>query len=173
MKLVLKIYATDESVVENHEFISVMQAWIRHKSLPGVLIDVVDYGHVKGGPGILIACHDENYSTDRADDRLGILYQRKTASNGTNVDKILSAVEVTRQAAGLLESALPIKFRHDRIDFWINDRLFAPNVDETFKRLQSDFENAGDKIFKGQKFSVERIMSDPRDRFGVRLHIQS
>lgn len=173
MKLVLKIYATDDSVVENHEFIPVMQGWIRDQSLPGVLIDVVDYGHVKGGPGVLLACHDENYSTDRADDRLGILYQRKTASEGTNADRIVAAVELTRRASALLEVPLPVKFRHDRIDFWINDRLLAPNSDETFEVLQKDFQSAGGRIFSGQKFSVERITSDPRDRFGVRLHIQS
>ena len=42
--------------------IVVFHDWIRTRALDeDVLVDVADYGHVKGGPGVLLVCHEGHY----------------------------------------------------------------------------------------------------------------
>lgn len=98
------------------DMIPVFQRWIREKALPGILIDAVDYRHVRGGPGVHLACHRENYSMGEA----GLCYQGENTPEG--------ALESLARARRLLEKE-GVTFG-DAMEFWINDRLDPPETIE-------------------------------------------
>src|SRR4051812_30443994 len=76
----VKIYATQDARVQWHDLIPIFHRWIRDNVLPGTLIDVADYAHVPAGPGILLISHDAFYSVDNRENRLGFLYNQRTAT---------------------------------------------------------------------------------------------
>jgi hypothetical protein len=61
-----------------------------------------------------------------------------------------------------------LRFRGEEAVLIINDRLIAPNTDETFSALRADIEALARRLFGQSEFTLERE-SDPRRRFGVRI----
>ena len=58
-------------------FSGVFQGWIQRKALDGQLIDVADYRHVFEGPSVVLIGHDGDYTIEKRDGRLGLLFTRK------------------------------------------------------------------------------------------------
>lgn len=110
------------------ENIAVFQRWIRDEVLPGTWIDVADYGHVAGGPGVLLAGHEANLMTDDGELGPGLLLQVQRGHS------LAAAVSLLRRAADALVSAeyLHIKpiFAANRILIGANDRLRFPATTE-------------------------------------------
>ena len=79
----VKIFAVEGSKVDWHKLIPVFHRWIREQALPGLLLDVADYAHVPAGPGMMIIGHDAHYAVDNRQNRLGLLYNRRTAVEGS------------------------------------------------------------------------------------------
>jgi hypothetical protein len=53
----------------------------------------------------------------------------------------------------------------------INDRLTAPNSEETFSALRPALETLGRRLFGTTKFTIEREEKDARRRFAVRIRV--
>lgn len=160
----VKVFVDAGSKVNLAEFIGVFHRWIQDGVRPELLIDVADYEHVPSGPGILLIGHQANYSMDNRENRLGLLYNRKDAIDGTFASRLAQALESALAACDLLEKeplfAGKLKFDRNNLEVSVNDRLLAPNDETTWSGLRPHIE----KAFPGAK--IERV-GEPRDLFRV------
>jgi hypothetical protein len=155
------------------EFVPVFHRWIQDHVLEDHLpIDVADYAHVPSGPGTLLVAHEANVHMDRVDNRLGLLYFRKTVSPGIFADRLKTAILNTIQAAAKMEQesgmAGRLRFRTDEFQIRINDRLNAPNTPQTFAAVKADLEAVARDLYGPGKSTVEYVIS-PKQVFTVKV----
>jgi hypothetical protein len=165
----VKIF-TSRNAFDLAEAIPVFQRWIQDSVCEELLIDVADYRHVPGGPGVLLAAHEAHYSLDTG----GLLYNRKAVVEGSNQDKLLQAFFAALAACRRLEedSGGRLQFDGGRCEVTVNDRLLAPNTAETWQALEPDFRNFFDTLFGRGAYRMER-RGEPRERFRVRVEAAS
>jgi hypothetical protein len=166
----VKLLVKNPREVDLEPLIPVFHSWIQEQSLEELLLDVADYRHVHAGPGVVLIGHQADYSVDNTDERLGIRYNRKAAVNGSNDDALRQAMRATLTACQRLESEPrlegKLRFNGQESEFFVNDRLLAPNREATRETLHSDFERFFEKLFRGSEYSLS-YTSEPRKRFGV------
>src|SRR5262245_38797576 len=135
-----------------------------------MLIDVADYRHVPNGPGVMLIGHEANYSLDNTKGRLGLLYSRKQAG-GEARENLRQAFDAALAACGRLEQepafAGKLKFDLGDCEFSINDRLLAPNREETYLALKPEFDRFLAEVWGAGSYSLERG-GEARELFQVR-----
>ncbi len=160
----VKVLVAEGVSVDLEAAVGVFHQWIKNTVCPEILIDVAEYRHVPAGPGILLIGHEANYSFDERENRLGLLYNRKTTLDGTFQSRLAQAHQAALTACDLLEKdpAFDGKLKFDRknLEVFVNDRLLAPNTDATWQALKPELE----KYFAG---SVIERQGEPRDLFRV------
>ena len=148
--------------------IPVFHSWIENQEGDELLIDVADYTHVPAGPGIVLIGHEGNYSLDNSGNRLGVRYNRKAAFDGGNQECLTQAALAALTACQRLESEPSLgglfRFNGQDIEFFINDRLIAPNDAATRESFDSDFHLFSQKLFRGKEYSIS-YGTDPRSLF--------
>jgi hypothetical protein len=102
------------------------------------------------------------------DIRLGLLYNRKEDVPGTNHDRLRQAVRAALLAAGQLEKEQNLKFSGQEAQVIINDRLIAPNTEETFAELEPELRVLFNQLYGQDNYEFERN-SDPRERLTVNI----
>jgi uncharacterized protein (DUF2126 family) len=166
----VKLFATSEGHPRLGEAIPVFHRWIQERSLPETMIDVADYEHVPNGPGIILVCHEAIYGLDQEKGRLGLLYNRRTALNGSAEDRLLQAVQAVKSAAAQLERepefAGQLRFDQTAWEVAVNDRALAPNTDATWQALSPVIGNVFDLIIGAGQYRLDRG-GDPRELFRV------
>jgi hypothetical protein len=144
--------------IDLEPLIPVFQSWIQEQSNGELLLDVADYRHVDAGPGVVLIGHEGNYSVDNADNRPGVRYNRKAELSGSNQDRFEQAARAALSACRRLEAEPrldgQLRFNGQEIDIFINDRLLAPNNDETREAVASDLRIFSKKLFGGEEYSV-------------------
>ena len=160
----LKIFISSPAAIDLADAVGVFHQWIRDSVCPEMLIDVADYRHVAAGPGVLLIGHEANYSLDNREDRLGLLYNRKAALEGGFRVRLEQAHAAAIAACDRLEQEAPfrgkLKFDRHALEVFVNDRLLAPNNDETWQALRPELED----YFNG--YTIQR-QGEPRDLFRV------
>ncbi len=150
----VKIFVADAARINLADAVPVFHRWIRDNVCKEMLVDVADYRHVPAGPGVMLIGHEANYSLDNRENRLGLLYNRKAVLNGTAQDRLRQAHGAALAACKRLESDPAfggnLRFELGRCEVFVNDRLLAPNTDETWLLLKPELE----KFFAG--CSLER-----------------
>ena len=150
--------------------IPVFHNWIQAQVFGDLLLDVADYRHVPAGPGVVLIGQEGDYSVDNTDDHLGVRYNRKAPLDGSNQDRLLQAARAALTACQRLEAepGLGGKFRFNgrEIELFVNDRLLAPNRDETRADVQRDLETFFQKLFRGGEYSLS-YGRDTRRLFSV------
>jgi len=172
-KFQVKLYASSGEIALE-KLIPVFHEWIREKKIADeLLIDVADYAHVPQGPGVVLIGHQSDYYLDVADDRPGLLYSRKRGFEGGLQEGVLDAFRRALVACQLLESenALDLRFATDEVLFRVQDRLTAPNTDDTHQAYRGVLEEAC-RAFFGKPCTQERIGSE-REPFTVRIETGS
>ncbi len=157
----IKIFANQPASIVWQDLIPIFHRWIRERKLPENLIDVADYAHVPEGPGIMLIAHEAFYSVDNREGRPGLLYNRRTAIDGTVADKLAQAYDAALTASRMLS----IPFNEQQVEVSINDRLIAPNNEETWKALEPPI-----KEFFQQRWGSEPSVTwagESRDLFRV------
>jgi len=171
-KIIVKFFVADPSSVKLDEFIPVFHRWIQKHAVEGTLIDVADYGHLPQGPGVVLVAHEADYFMDTMEGPLGLLYNRKISAPGRLPDRIAAAFKAALVACAKLEAEPEfqgrLRFRADEALFLANDRLHAPNNDETLQALRSDFSAALAKVYPSN-FDLRRVSEDARRRLSVRV----
>jgi hypothetical protein len=171
-KIVVKFFAADPASVRLDEFIPVFHRWIQKHAVEGMLIDVADYGHLPQGPGVVLVAHEADYFMDTMEGPLGLLYNRKTSSPGGLSDRIASAFRAAIEACVKLEAEPEfrgrLKFRAGEALFLANDRLNAPNNDDSVQALRADFSAALSKVYPSN-FDLRRVSTDARSRLTVKV----
>lgn len=172
----IKLYSEGAEVPDFKEFIPIFHNWIQRKTFDELLIDVADYSHVPAGPGIILIAHEANYSVERgSEERFGLLYNAKVAREGTNQDRIHHALRQATKAAIRLQQDefFPgyLKFSGQEVRLTVNSRKIAANEETTMHALRSDLQSVFDIYYGGSNYTLNRLSSDSRERFGV--HIKS
>jgi len=168
----VKLFATPESQPHLAEAIPVFHRWIQERRLPETMIDVADYEHVPNGPGIILVCHEAIYGLDQEKGRLGLLYNRRAALNGSVEDRLFQAVEAVKSAAAQLEQepefAGQLRFDQTAWEVAVSDRALVPNTDVTWNALSPVIRNVFDSLIGAGQYGLERG-GDPRELFRVSI----
>ncbi len=168
----LLVNSLDERDLE--PLIPVFHSWIRGQGFGEVsgelLLDVADYRHVPGGPGVVLIGHEGNYSVDNTGNRPGVRYNRKAALDGSNQDRLRQAARAALLACQRLEAEPLLQgklgFTGQEIELFFNDRLLVPNRGGTRETVQADLDAFFQKLFRGGEYSVT-YGREPRELFGV------
>lgn len=166
----VKILARAAAGFRMADAIPVFHRWIQKSSLPAeMLIDVADYQHVPAGPGVLLVAHDAHYGLDETKNRLGLLYTRRTAMEGSDEARLRDALAAAGRACDLLERepefAGKLAFDRSRLEISVNDRVLAPNTDATADALRPALHAVLDERYGAGKYAVARSSADPRELF--------
>src|SRR4026208_1804455 len=103
-RLGIKLFAEDPGEVRLKDIVPVFHSWIQKQCVKDhQLIDVHDYSHIHQGPGILLVAHEGNFSTDRTDGKLGLVYFRKQPGP-TPEESLRAALHSALEAAALIEA---------------------------------------------------------------------
>jgi hypothetical protein len=161
----VKLLVGNPQSVELEPLIPVFHRWIQRQVCDELLLDIADYRHVAAGPGIALIGHQADYSLDNTDNRLGVRYNRKAPFDGTNRDRLKQAVCSVLKACQRLEEEAALEgkihFNGQDVDLFINDRMLAPNYEETRQRLDPEFKAFFDTLFRGGDYSMI-YDTDPR-----------
>src|SRR5688572_23787441 len=90
----VKVFAREPLDINWSDLIPVYHRWIQQHAFPEALpIDVADYSHVPVGPGVMLIGHHADISLDNRQNRVGMLYNRRTILNGSFADKLKHSYE--------------------------------------------------------------------------------
>jgi hypothetical protein len=166
-----KLMLGNPGQVDLEPVIRVFQGWIQERACEELLLDVADYRHVPAGPGVVLIGHEANFSVDNADGRLGVRYSRKAVLNGTVQDRLEQALRGALVACQRLENAPELdgslRFGGQETELFVNDRLLAPNTEDTFHALEPSIRKLSQRLFKGAEYSLQQNLQDPRKLFSV------
>ena len=169
-KLNVKLFVKPPNAVPLNDFIEIFHGWIQ--ATDGVYHDVADYSHMHAGPGIVLVANDAHLSIDESDNRRGLLYSRKSLLGGCNQEKLRSVLRAGLENFSKLEREPKLggkfKLRGDEVVIAINDRLAAPNTDESFAAVAAEIEAVAKDLFADAEISVERE-PDRRRKFALRI----
>ncbi len=164
VKLVLS-YAED---LDLDQVIPIFHSWIQGQLTEELLLDVADYRHVYRGPGIVLIGHEADYSLDNTDNRLGLRYNRKALLEGSNEERLAQAARAALSTCQQLQEDTrldrKLHFNGQEIEILINDRLLAPNREETREALRPELQGFCNKLFGGNEYSLS-YGTDPRKLF--------
>ena len=169
-KVNVKFFAADTKGLRLEEFIPIFNSWVQASD--GAYYDIADYSHVQAGPGILVVAHEANISIDCAGNRLGLLYNRKQPLAGTNQEKLATIFKAALENCRKLEEEPgldgKLKFLGGEALVVVNDRLLAPNSEETFAAVRPEIELLARRLYGSADYALERD-PDARKRFNVSL----
>ncbi len=175
-ELAIKFYAVDSVELGPRDFVPIFHEWIQsHRLENEVMIDVADYSHVHHGPGVLLMCHEGQYSLDQAEGRLGLLYSRKRRAEGDVRSRLRRAFGAALKACMLLQAEPAFEgklhFRYDEALFKIQNRLLAPRTPEAFDAVKEGLlPFLGELYPEADDIQVEAV-GEPKEPFAVRIAV--
>jgi hypothetical protein len=166
----VKLLLENPAQVDLEPLIPIFHEWIQNQVFDELLLDVADYRHVPGGPGVMVIGHQADYSVDDNDHRLGVRYNRKAGLDGSNADRLKQAAHAALTACVKLEQdprmGGKLRFNGQDMEIFINDRLLAPNVEATRKAADADLQAFAKKLFNDYTLTYQQ---DPRRLFGASI----
>ena len=149
---------------------AVLHEWIRKDVLPEPMIDVVDYGHVKGGPSVLFVGHESDYVIALGAGAPTLAYQRKRAPGDGFAAHLADGIARARRFAALLsgEARSGLSFGDGPYRLELLDRLRAPNDEATFEALRPEIARVLREAL-GREVAVTREAVDTRAPLAVRV----
>src|SRR6266568_7946018 len=121
----VKLPLLDLESIDLDPVIPVFHRWIQGQVCEELLLDVADYRHVQGGPGILLIGYEADYSLDNTDSRLGVRYNRKAVLDGNNQERLIQAALAVLTAALRLQEDTRLDgklyFNGHDIEIFVND----------------------------------------------------
>lgn len=155
--------------------VPVFHSWIQDQSTDELLLDVASYAHVKDGPGVILIGHEADYSLDLTDGRLGLRYNRKAVADGNNQSRLKEAISTALKALQKLQSDKrlenSIQFDGRNIELFINDRLLAPNNEQTQLAADAELRIFLNRLVTSEPYSL-LYEPDTRRLFGVRVQFK-
>ena len=126
------------STLKSDDYINLFHGWIQKSRIDELLIDVHNYSHVPGGPGIILVAHESYHCIDQKGDAEGLWYRVRRGVPQSPADALHSALKRAVTACQYLEedSDGAVTFSGATLQLGFEDRLRAPNSDATFEALQ-------------------------------------
>jgi hypothetical protein len=172
----IKLPLKNAEGIELGALIHVFHSWIQDQVCDELLLDVADYRHVPDGPGVVVIGHEADYAIDNTDGRLGVRYNRKAVLGGSNQDRLGQAMRSALRAAQRLEEdtseGQKLTIDGQEIEILINDRLLAPNRDETRSAVEPELRAFLDKVLPGETFTLA-FNTDPRKLLTASIRLSS
>ena len=174
-KFGIKFFATHGERLEILKLIPVYHRWIQQGALQDLLIDVADYSHVPAGPGVMLIAHEGNYALDESGHQRGVLYYSKQRLRGELAERMAHVAGRALEAAQLMTEAQELEgavsISGDRLQFFANDRLTAPNTEAAYRELEPALQAFLQRLFAGAAYTLQRE-SDPGERLSVHVQAQ-
>lgn len=176
-KIGIKFFTDGGDDVPLTDFIPVFHRWIQRGSLDDTLVDVADYSHVPDGPGTMLIAHAGNYAVDETGSRRGFIYYSKHQLPGEGLEARLAEVCRRNLEACLLleqdgDTRERISLDYGRLQLIANDRLHAPNCEETRQAFEPVLKTFLSRLYPGAGYKLESDSTDPRERFSVTVSMQ-
>ena len=157
----VKVFVEDQESFDRGRMIEVFHRWIQEDRLSGLLIDVHDYTHVPGGPGVLLVAHEWHLRTDEAGGRIGLEYESKRGSTGTLAERLREALVGVLEAAAALEQDTaeenPVRFATHEMAFRFTDRLAVSATDAAFDEVTGELDEILADVYGGVPIEFERV----------------
>ena len=170
----VKLHLKNSGGADLELLIPIFHDWVKEQSCEEILIDVADYRHVPGGPGIILIGHEADFSLDEADRHLGVRYNRKAPLPGSNQSRFRQALKAALATCNKLEAdprlSGNLNLECQDIELFINDRLLAPNDPSTHHLVIPEIQQFYDDLF-GKKNYLINHQEDPRKLFSVLVHL--
>lgn len=165
----IKFYLRDGGAVSAEEAFRVFNGWIP-TTADEILVDVADYSHLAEAQQTLLVGHEANYCLDTTDGRKGLLYARKRPVDGSMTERLRDAFATTLKACARFERDAEgdVRFKGEEALLIVNDRLNAPNGEETMAAVEGDLDAVLKELFGGAETEVERN-TDRKQLFSLRL----
>jgi hypothetical protein len=171
-RVAVKLYLDDVGDIAPEDAIPIFHEWIRRGAVPGLLVDVADYSHVKDGPGVILVGHDVDYALDLGEGRPGVLCRWKRGAEETAADRLAAALDGALKAAAEFEAAPAFASAPhvDRADALVSveDRLAAPNTPESLDALRPAVDEAVARITGAPPVSVS-LTGEPGGPLAARV----
>ncbi len=164
----VKLFVNDPEKVDLEAVVPVFHGWIQGQIFDELLLDVASYSHVPDGPGVVLIGHEADYALDNTDGRLGVRYNRKAPLSGNNRDRLVQATRAALNAFLRLEQDFNLYFNKREIKIVVNDRLLAPNTEETRRSAQPELTEFLRELFADSAYSVKYPV-ERRKLFGVTI----
>ena len=117
------------------QFLVIFDRWRKADDHPADWVDLADYAHMPGGPGILIAGKRDTFSVNLNPPGPGLLTSVRRGLEGSLEDRFREALRRAREfnSAVMAEPEFPAGFsvREGAWEVYVNDRLGFPNTDPT------------------------------------------
>ncbi len=159
-RVAVKLYLDDVGGITPADAVPVFHDWIRRGAVPGLLVDVADYSHVKDGPGVILVGHDLDYALDLGEGRPGVLCRWKRGAEETAADRLAAALDGALKAAAELEAASSFATAPhvDRAEARVSveDRMAAPNTPQSLEALRPAVNEAVARVTGAPPVSVSR-----------------
>ncbi len=162
----VKLFVRNPEKVDLEAVVPVFHSWIQGQIFDELLLDVADYSHVPDGPGVVLIGHEADYALDNTDGRLGVRYNRKAPWPGSNRERLVQATRSALSALHRLEQDFNLHFNNREVEIVVNDRLLAPNTDETRRAAEPELKAFLDQLFGGTEYSLS-YPSERRRLFGA------
>jgi hypothetical protein len=167
----VKLLVESLAAADLDPLVLIFHDWIQNQVCDELLLDVADYRHVHAGPGVVLIGHEAHYSVDNTDDRLGVRYSRKATLEGSNQDRLTLATRAALTACRRLEAEPQLegklRFNGQELEFFVNDRLLAPNRTETRQAVEPEFHTFLRQLLGGDDYSLAFSNGDHRRLFSV------
>jgi hypothetical protein len=174
-KFGIKFFAQDAQKLDILKLIPMYHRWIQQDLLSDLLIDVADYSHVPAGPGVMLIAHEGNYALDETGHERGVVYYSKHQLSGELPERLAQVAGKALQAAQLMsadeELDGALKVPGNRLQFFANDRLVAPNTNAAYAELEPALKAFLDRLYAGVPYTLSRE-TDPRERLSVRVQAE-
>ena len=174
-KFGIKFFASDAQGIDVLKLIPVYHRWIQQNALEDLLIDVADYSHVPAGPGVMLIAHEGNYALDETGHERGVMYYSKHKLTGELPERFALVASKALKAAQLMsvdtELEGTLKVPGNRLEFFANDRLAAPNTDAAYGEIEPALKTFLDRLYAGARYTVTRE-TDPKERLSVRVQAE-
>lgn len=167
-----KLFVADSSLVAS-DYIGIFHRWIQQSRIDQLLIDVHNYSHVPGGPGIILIAHESYHCIDQKGGREGLWYRVRRGTPEDPSQALAGALKRALDACQLLQedSGGKVTFSGASVRLSFEDRLRAPNDDATFEALEPQLQALASSWF-GAGAAIARE-PDPRANFAVTMAADS
>ncbi|MCC7264966.1 MAG: hypothetical protein IT369_20810 [Candidatus Latescibacteria bacterium] len=164
-RIQLKFYLNPPGDLSPEEAFRAFSAWI--PTTPDqTLIDVADYSHLPDGPLTVLVGHQANYTLDRSDRRLGLVYGRKQPLEAGLRQALTEALKACHRLEQEAELAGRVSFAGGEFQLVANDRLRAPNTESTQQAVAAHLNPVLASLYRGAAVDLTRD-PDPRQRFNL------
>jgi hypothetical protein len=174
-KFGIKFFAAGAEQLDVLKLIPIYHRWIQQELLEDLLIDVADYSHVPGGPGIMLIAHEGNYALDESQHERGVLYYSKRPLAGDLPERLAQVARKALTAAQLMSSDASLegslRLPGNQLQFFANDRLAAPNTDAAYAELRPALERFLARLYGGSRYRLARE-AESKERLSVRVQAE-